>query len=155
EMNTRIQVEHPVTEMVTGIDLVKEQLRVAAGEPLSFSQDDVEQRGAAIEFRINAEDPDEDFRPSPGAVDGLQLPGGPGVRIDTALYDGYSVPPFYDSLIAKLVVWGRDRDEAIARGRGALRELRVGGIRTTVPFHLRMLDDDGFRRAEHHTEYVS
>jgi len=155
EMNTRIQVEHPVTEMVTGIDLVKEQLRVAAGEPLSFAQDDVEQRGAAIEFRINAEDPDADFAPSPGAVDGLQLPGGPGVRVDTALYDGYTVPPFYDSLIAKVVVWGRDREEAIARGRGALRELRVGGIRTTAAFHLRMLEDEGFRRGEHHTEYLA
>jgi acetyl-CoA carboxylase biotin carboxylase subunit len=155
EMNTRIQVEHPVTEMVTGVDLVKEQLRIAAGEPLSVGQDEVGQTGAAIEFRINAEDPDADFQPSPGEISGLQLPGGPGVRVDTALYDGYKVPPFYDSLIAKLIVWGRDRDEALARGRGALRELTVGGIKTTVPFHLRMLEDEGFRRGEHHTEYLA
>jgi acetyl-CoA carboxylase, biotin carboxylase subunit len=155
EMNTRIQVEHPVTEMVTGVDLVKEQLRIAAGEPLSVGQPEISHTGAAIEFRINAEDPDSDFRPSPGAISGLQLPGGPGVRVDTALYDGYAVPPFYDSLVAKLIVWGRDRDEAIARGRGALRELTIDGIKTTVPFHLRMLDDPGFRRGEHHTEYLA
>jgi acetyl-CoA carboxylase, biotin carboxylase subunit len=155
EMNTRIQVEHPVTEMVTGVDLVKEQLRIAAGEPLSVRQPEIAQTGAAIEFRINAEDPDADFRPSPGAISGLQLPGGPGVRVDTALYDGYAVPPFYDSLVAKLIVWGRDRDEAIARGRSALCELRIDGIKTTVPFHLRMLGDAGFRRGEHHTEYLA
>jgi acetyl-CoA carboxylase biotin carboxylase subunit len=155
EMNTRIQVEHPVTEMITGFDLVKEQLRVADGEPLAIAQDEVEQRGAAIEFRITAENPDADFRPSPGEVSGLELPGGPGVRVDTALYDGYKVPPFYDSLVAKLIVWGQDRGEAMARGRRALDEFTVGGIETTIPFHLRMLDDDGFRRGEYHTDYLA
>jgi acetyl-CoA carboxylase biotin carboxylase subunit len=155
EMNTRIQVEHPVTEMVTGVDLVKEQLRIAAGGPLSVSQPEISQTGAAIEFRINAEDPDAGFQPSPGEISALQLPEGRGVRVDTALYAGYTVPPFYDSLVAKLIVWGHDRDEAIARGRSALRELRIDGIKTTVPFHLRMLDDAGFRRGEHHTEYLS
>jgi acetyl-CoA carboxylase, biotin carboxylase subunit len=155
EMNTRIQVEHPVTEMVTGVDLVKEQLRIAAGEPLTVTQPEIEQRGAAIEFRINAEDPDAGFHPSPGRISELRLPDGPGVRVDTAIYEGYTVPPFYDSLLAKLIVWGRDRDEAISRGRDALRAFRIGGIRTTVPFHVRMLDDAGFRRGEHHTEYLS
>jgi acetyl-CoA carboxylase, biotin carboxylase subunit len=154
-MNTRIQVEHPVTEMITGFDLVKEQLRIADGEPLGIAQNEVEQRGAAIEFRVTAEDPDADFRPSPGQVSGLELPGGPGVRVDTALYDGYKVPPFYDSLVAKLIVWGQDRGEAMARGRRALEEFAVGGIQTTIPFHLRMLDDGGFRRGEYHTDYLA
>jgi acetyl-CoA carboxylase biotin carboxylase subunit len=155
EMNTRIQVEHPVTEMTTGVDLVKEQLRVAAGEPLAVTQAEILQHGAAIEFRINAEDPDADFRPSPGQIKGLELPGGPGVRVDTALYDGYTIPPFYDSLVAKLIVWGRHRDEAIARGKRALEEFAVDGIHTTIPFHLRMLDDPGFRLGAYHTEYVT
>ncbi|MBV9197080.1 MAG: acetyl-CoA carboxylase biotin carboxylase subunit [Solirubrobacterales bacterium] len=155
EMNTRIQVEHPVTEMITGVDLVKEQLVIAAGEPMTIAQADVSQRGAAIEFRITAENPDADFQPSPGRIDGLELPGGPGVRVDTALYDGYSVPPFYDSLVAKLIVWGRDRAEAIARGRRALEEFVIGGIHTTVPFHRRMLADDGFCRGEYHTDYLA
>ncbi len=155
EMNTRIQVEHPVTEMVTGCDLVKEQLRVAAGERLSFTQADIRACGAAIEFRINAEDPDADFMPCPGEISGLELPGGPGVRVDTAVYNGYAVPPFYDSLIAKLIVWGADREEAMARGRRALEEFTIDGVRTTIPFHLRVLDDDGFRRGEYHTEYLA
>jgi acetyl-CoA carboxylase biotin carboxylase subunit len=155
EMNTRIQVEHPVTEMITGFDLVKQQLRIADGEDLGIAQSEVEQRGAAIEFRVTAEDPDADFRPSPGEVSGLELPGGPGVRVDTALYDGYKVPPFYDSLVAKLIVWGQDRGEAMARGRRALEEFAVGGIQTTIPFHLRMLDDDGFRRGDYHTDYLA
>ena len=154
EMNTRIQVEHPVTEMITGVDLVKEQLRIAAGEPLAIAQADVAPNGAAIEFRVTAENPDADFRPSPGRIDNLELPGGPGVRVDTAIYDGYSIPPFYDSLVAKLIVWGRDRDEAIARGRRALEEFVIEGIDTTIPFHRRMLDDAGFRRGEYHTDYL-
>ena len=155
EMNTRIQVEHPVTEMVTSFDLVKEQLRVAAGERLSVTQADIATRGAAIEFRINAEDPDSDFMPSPGEIGHLELPGGPGVRVDTAAYGGWVVPPFYDSLIAKLIVWGADRQEAIARGRRALEEFTIDGVRTTIPFHMRVLDDDGFRRGEYHTEYLA
>jgi acetyl-CoA carboxylase, biotin carboxylase subunit len=155
EMNARIQVEHPVTEVITGVDLVKEQLRIAAGERLAITQVEVSQNGAAIEFRVTAENPDEDFRPSPGRIEGLELPGGPGVRLDTAIYDGYSVPPFYDSLVAKLIIWGRDRDEAIARGRRALDEFVINGIDTTIPFHRRVLDDDGFRRGEYHTDYLA
>jgi acetyl-CoA carboxylase biotin carboxylase subunit len=155
EMNTRIQVEHPVTEMVTGVDLVKEQLRIAAGETLALGQGDVALGGAAIEFRINAEDPERDFLPSPGEIEGLELPGGPGVRVDTAIYDGYAIPPFYDSLVAKLIVWGRDRDEAIARGRRALDEFTIGGIKTTIPFHLRMLDDPRFLAGDYHTDYLA
>jgi acetyl-CoA carboxylase biotin carboxylase subunit len=155
EMNTRIQVEHPVTELLTGVDLVKEQLGIASGEPLGVTQAEVSPRGASIEFRITAEDPDADFRPSPGQITHLELPGGPGVRVDTAIYDGYSIPPFYDSLVAKLIVWGRNRDEAIARGRRALEEFVIEGIETTIPFHLRMLTDAGFRRGEYHTDYLT
>ena len=154
EMNTRVQVEHPVTEMVTGIDLVKEQLRVAAGERLSIAQEDVELDGAAIEVRINAEDPERAFLPSPGEITGLALPGGPGVRVDTAAFAGYHVPPFYDSLVAKLICWGRDRDEALARTRRALEEFVVEGIKTTVPFHLELLDDPSVRAGEYHVEFL-
>jgi acetyl-CoA carboxylase, biotin carboxylase subunit len=155
EMNTRIQVEHPVTEMVTGIDLVKEQLRIAAGEPFDFRQDDVRPHGWAIEFRLNAEDPAANFMPSPGEITALELPGGPGVRVDTAVYAGYRVPPFYDSLIAKLIVWGRDRDEAVARGRRALSEFRIDGIKTTIPFHLRVLEEPSFLAGHYHTDTVA
>jgi acetyl-CoA carboxylase, biotin carboxylase subunit len=155
EMNTRIQVEHPVTEMITGVDLVKEQLRIAAGGRLRLAQADIAPRGWAIEFRINAEDSEADFQPSPGEIAGLELPGGPGVRVDTAVYAGYSIPPFYDSLVAKLIVWGRDRAEALARGRRALREFRIWGIKTTIPFHLRMLEDAGFQAGDYHTEYLA
>jgi acetyl-CoA carboxylase biotin carboxylase subunit len=154
EMNTRIQVEHPVTEMVTGVDLVKEQLRVAAGEPLSVAQEDVELDGAAVEVRINAEDPERAFLPSPGEITGLALPGGPGVRVDTAAFAGYHVPPFYDSLVAKLICWGRDRDEAIARTRRALGELVVEGISTTTSFHLELLDDPSVRAGDYHVEFL-
>jgi acetyl-CoA carboxylase, biotin carboxylase subunit len=154
EMNTRIQVEHPVTEVVTGVDLVKEQLRVAAGERLAVMQSEIAQQGAAIEFRINAEDPGEDFRPSPGEIVQLELPGGAGVRVDTAIYAGYRVPPFYDSLVAKLIVWGNDREEAIARGRRALGEFTIGGIDTTISFHLQLLDDQAFLRGAYHTDYL-
>ncbi|MFN8185729.1 MAG: acetyl-CoA carboxylase biotin carboxylase subunit [Gaiellales bacterium] len=154
EMNTRIQVEHPVTEAVTGVDLVKEQLRVAAGEALSVAQEDVRLDGAAIELRINAEDPEQMFLPSPGEITALELPGGPGVRVDTAAYAGWRVPPFYDSLVAKLIVWGRDRDEAMARGRRALGELRVEGIKTTAPFHLGLLDDPDVRAGRYDVEFL-
>jgi acetyl-CoA carboxylase, biotin carboxylase subunit len=155
EMNTRIQVEHPVTEMVTGVDLVKEQLRIAAGERLAIAQEEISLHGAAIEFRITAEDPDSDFHPSPGRISRLDIPGGPGVRLDTALYAGYTVPPFYDSLIAKLIVWGLDRQEAISRARRALEEFTIDGIDTTIPFHLHILEHPGFRRGEYHTEYLT
>jgi acetyl-CoA carboxylase biotin carboxylase subunit len=154
EMNTRIQVEHPVTELVTGVDLVKEQLRVAAGEPLSVRQEEVALEGWSLEFRINAEDPERSFLPSPGEIVALEVPGGPGVRVDTAAYAGYHVPPFYDSLLAKLIVWGRDREEAIARGRRALREFRIDGVKTTIPFHLELLEDEAFLAGDYHVEFL-
>ncbi len=142
EMNTRLQVEHPVTEEVTAVDLVKEQIAVAAGEPLSFSRT-LAPRGHAIEFRINAEDP-VTFQPSPGKITTFHMPGGLGVRIDTAAYQGYVIPPYYDSLIAKLIVSGRDRQEAIQRGRRALDLFVIEGIKTTIPMHRRILDDPDF-----------
>ena len=154
EMNTRLQVEHGVTEMVTGVDLVRQQLLAAAGEPLELSQDDVRIDGSAIEFRINAEDPERDFHPSPGRIDVAELPGGPGVRVDTAIYAGYSVVPFYDSLIAKLMVWAPTRRQALRRGRRALGELRIEGIATTAPLHLRLVDDDRVRAGDVHTGYL-
>ena len=154
EMNTRIQVEHPVTEAVTGLDLVAEQIRIAAGERLRFSQRDVEFRGHALECRINAEDPAHDFRPSPGRVVSFVPPGGPGIRVDTHVYAGYTIPPYYDSLIAKVVAWGRDRTEAIARMERALREFEITGIRTTIPLHRAILDNAFFRRGEVYTNFV-
>jgi acetyl-CoA carboxylase, biotin carboxylase subunit len=154
EMNTRIQVEHPVTETLTGVDLVKEQLRVAGGEPLSLKQEDVPFEGHAIEFRINAEDPEKDFMPSPGEISFLDVPGGPGVRVDSAIYQGYKIPPFYDSMVGKLIVWALTREEAISRARRALREYRLEGIKTTIPLHMRLLEDDAFRSGEYHTGYL-
>jgi acetyl-CoA carboxylase biotin carboxylase subunit len=154
EMNTRIQVEHPVTEMLTGVDLVKEQILVASGEPLSLKQEDVPFVGHAMEFRINAEDPDQDFMPSPGEITSLEVPGGPGVRVDSAIYQGYTIPPFYDSMVGKLVVWGLNREEAINRSGRALREYLLEGIKTTIPLHLRLLEDDAFRSGEYHTGYL-
>jgi acetyl-CoA carboxylase biotin carboxylase subunit len=154
EMNTRIQVEHPVTEMLTGVDLVKEQLRVAGSETLSLKQEDVPFEGHAIEFRINAEDPEKDFMPSPGEISLLDVPGGPGVRVDSAIYQGYKVPPFYDSLVGKLIVWALSREEAIKRARRALREYRLEGIKTTIPLHLRLLDEEAFRSGNYHTDFL-
>jgi acetyl-CoA carboxylase biotin carboxylase subunit len=154
EMNTRIQVEHPVTEMLTGVDLVKEQILVASGEPLSLKQEDVPFVGHAIEFRLNAEDPDNDFMPSPGEVTFLDVPGGPGVRVDSAMYQGYKIPPFYDSMVGKLIVWALTREEAISRARRALREYRLEGIETTIPLHLRLLEDEAFRSGDYHTGYL-
>jgi acetyl-CoA carboxylase, biotin carboxylase subunit len=148
EINCRIQVEHPVTEMLTGIDLIAEQIRVSAGDRLSLTQEQVELRGHAIEFRINAEDPADNFSPQTGVVDELLLPGGPGVRVDTHLYPGYEVPPFYDSLLAKLIVWGETRDIALARSRRALAEFRVGGLKTNLPFHRGIIDNAAFLGAE-------
>jgi len=144
EINCRIQVEHPVTELLTGIDMVATQLRIAAGEPLGFSQADVDFRGHAIEFRINAEDVAHDFRPQAGTVERFWAPGGPGVRLDSHLYAGYEVPPYYDSLLGKLIVWGPDRPSAIARGRAALDELVVDGIITNRAFHRAVLDNPAF-----------
>jgi acetyl-CoA carboxylase biotin carboxylase subunit len=154
EMNTRLQVEHGVTEMITGVDLVREQLLIAAGEKLGVRQDDVTLNGSSIEFRINAEDPDQGFLPSPGQVTTLELPGGPGVRMDTALYAGYTVVPFYDSLIGKLLVWAPTREQTILRGRRALEELEVEGIKTTIPLHLRLLEDANVRSGDFHTSYL-
>jgi acetyl-CoA carboxylase biotin carboxylase subunit len=154
EMNTRLQVEHGVTEMVTGADLVREQLLVAAGEPLDLTQADVRPNGTAIEFRVNAEDPEHDFRPAPGRIESLELPGGPGVRVDTAIYPGYAVPPFYDSLIAKLMVWASTREQALRRGRRALEELRIEGLATTIPLHLRLVEDERVLAGDFHTGYL-
>ncbi|MGE5551786.1 MAG: acetyl-CoA carboxylase biotin carboxylase subunit [Bacteroidota bacterium] len=154
EMNTRIQVEHPVTELVTGVDLVKEQLRIAAGEPLDLTQDDVCLRGHAIECRINAEDPNRNFMPRPGRIEFYHLPGGPGIRVDSFLYAGYTVPPHYDSMIAKVIAWGRDRGEAIARMRRALEEMVIDGIPTTIPFYLEVLSDPAFLQGEVSTGFV-
>jgi acetyl-CoA carboxylase, biotin carboxylase subunit len=148
EINCRIQVEHPVTEMLTGVDLIAEQIKVAAGEPLSLTQEHVQMRGHAIEFRINAEDPGDNFAPQTGVIEELQLPGGPGVRIDTHIYAGYEVPPFYDSLLAKLIVWGETRDIALARSRRALGEFQVGGLKTNLPFHRGIIDNAAFLGAE-------
>jgi acetyl-CoA carboxylase biotin carboxylase subunit len=144
EINCRIQVEHPVTEMLTGVDLVATQIRIAAGEPLGFSQADVVTRGHAIEFRINAEDPEREFRPAAGVVERYLAPGGPGVRMDSHLFAGYEVPPFYDSLLGKLVVWGQTRQAAIERGEVALAELIVEGLVTNVPIHQALLSSEAF-----------
>jgi acetyl-CoA carboxylase, biotin carboxylase subunit len=153
EMNTRIQVEHPVTELVTIADLVAAQIRIAMGEPLNVTQDEIIFVGHAIECRINAEDP-EKFTPSPGRITTLNLPSGPGVRVDTAIYDGYFVPPHYDSLIAKLIVHHRDRERAIARMRRALEAMVVEGIKTTIPLHLKILNDPDFIAGDISTRFM-
>ncbi|AFQ43046.1 acetyl-CoA carboxylase biotin carboxylase subunit [Desulfosporosinus meridiei] len=154
EMNTRIQVEHPVTEMVTGLDLVKEQIRLAAGEPLGYTQADIQMRGWAIECRINAENPDKNFMPSPGPITIYHAPGGPGVRVDSAVYQGYAVSPYYDSMVGKLIVWGATRQEAIARMKRALEEFVIEGIHTTIPFHLKVLDNAFYQRGEVYTNFI-
>ena len=154
EMNTRIQVEHPVTEMVTGIDIVREMIHIAGGEPLGIAQADVSLRGHAVECRINAEDPAQDFRPAPGRVTGLTIPGGPGVRFDTMLYEGYDVPPFYDSLLGKLVAWDETRAGALARMRGALGELAVAGLPTTAALHRRLVDAPDVAAGRVHTGWL-
>ena len=154
EMNTRIQVEHPVTEMITGVDLVEEMIRIAGGEPMRYRQDDIAPRGHAIEVRINAEDPSRGFLPCPGTVTALDVPGGFGVRFDTALYPGYAVPPFYDSLLGKLVVWDGSREGALARLRGALAELRVEGIVTTAALHVALARDPEVAGGRLHTRWL-
>ncbi len=154
EMNTRIQVEHPVTEMVTGVDLIAEQIKIAGGANLEFKQDDIHLNGHAIECRINAEDPSHNFRPSPGKITGWLPPGGPGVRVDSHVYTGYEIPPFYDSLIGKLIVWGKDRNTAIKRMNRALNECAVTGIPTTINFHLTLLNKSKFKQGKIHTKYV-
>lgn len=154
EMNTRIQVEHPVTEWVTGVDLVREMILAAAGVPLSVSQDDIVLRGHAIECRINAEDPARQFLPSPGTITAYLPPSGNGVRVDSACYPGYAIPPFYDSMIAKLIVWAPDREQAIARMLRALDEFVIEGVKTTIPFHLALLQNDHFRNSEVSTRFL-
>ncbi len=155
EMNTRIQVEHPITEEVTGIDIVKEQLRIAAGEPLSFRQEDVKMSGHAIECRINAENPAMNFMPSPGVIDGLFMPGGPGIRIDSAVYQGYEITPFYDSMIAKLIVHGKDRDEAIAKMKWALSEFIIDGVNTNIDFHLKLIRTEEFEKGTYDNGFLN
>lgn len=154
EMNTRIQVEHPVTEMVSGIDLMKEMIRVAAGEPLSVKQEDIHLQGHAMECRINAEDPAHHFRPCPGVIEEIHLPGGNGVRIDTAAYNGYEIPPFYDSMIAKVIVHGRTRQEAIDKMRSTLGELIIDGVTTNVDFQYEILDNEDFQAGEITTDFI-
>ncbi|MBU0580007.1 MAG: acetyl-CoA carboxylase biotin carboxylase subunit [Candidatus Margulisbacteria bacterium] len=154
EMNTRIQVEHCVTEMITGIDLVKEQIKVAAGQKLSFQQEDIKLNGHAIEFRINAENWKKNFMPCPGDIRLYLPPGGPGVRIDSHVYPGYRVPPTYDSLLAKLIVWGKDRIEAIARGKRALAEFVIGDIDTSIPFHQIVIENEYFKKGDIQTDFI-
>jgi acetyl-CoA carboxylase, biotin carboxylase subunit len=154
EMNTRIQVEHPVTEMITGIDLIAEQIRIAQGEKLRLTQEQVILTGHAIECRVNAEDPDYDFRPSPGKISGYLPPSGPGVRMDSHVYTEYEIPAYYDSLIGKLIVWGHDRDSAIQRMKRALRECAVTGLPTTINFHQKILETPEFLRGEIYTNFV-
>jgi acetyl-CoA carboxylase biotin carboxylase subunit len=155
EMNTRVQVEHPVTEAVTGVDIIKEQIRIAAGEPMRHAtQDLIQLDGHAIEFRINAEDPSHNFRPAPGLVEVFNPPGGFGVRFDSHVYSGYRVPPYYDSLIAKLIVWGETREEAVNRARRALDEFIVVGIPTTIAFHQQVVENETYQRGEVYTDFV-
>ena len=154
EMNTRIQVEHPITECVTGVDMVAEQLRVAAGAPLSFAQSDVVLNGAAVELRINAEEPERDFAPTPGTLDTFTVPGGPGVRVDTGFVAGDTISPFYDSLLAKLICWGADRSQALARARQALEELEITGVSSTKALHRYLLDDERFRAGAVDTRWL-
>lgn len=154
EMNTRIQVEHSVTEMVTGVDLIKEQIRVAAGEKLSYTQEDISVCGHAIEMRINAEDFEKGFMPSPGKISLFLPSGGPGVRVDTHIYPGYSVPPNYDSMLAKLIVWGKTREEAIARGLRALDEFVIDGVKTVIPFHQIVLKNEYFVKGDIYTDFI-
>jgi acetyl-CoA carboxylase biotin carboxylase subunit len=153
-MNTRIQVEHPVTEMITGIDLVREMISIAGGELLRYQQSDVRLSGHAIEVRINAEDGSQDFRPSPGKVTALQVPGGMGTRFDTLLYPGYTVSPFYDSLLGKLIVWDTSREMALRRLGRALGELQIDGVITTAPLHQRLVEAPEIRAGAFHTRWL-
>nr|WP_247681524.1 acetyl-CoA carboxylase biotin carboxylase subunit [Paenibacillus sp. Marseille-P2973] len=154
EMNTRIQVEHPVTEMVTGIDLIQEMISVAEGNPLSFTQDEVKLNGWSIECRINAEDPSRNFMPSPGKIGFYLAPGGPGVRVDSGAYPGYTISPYYDSMIAKLIVWGATREEAIAKMKRALAEFAIEGIHTTIPFHQKLLKHPVFLKGDFDIKFL-
>ena len=155
EMNTRIQVEHPVSESISGLDLIAEMIRIASGEPLGYEQRDVPIAGHAIECRINAEDPERNFMPSAGKITALHMPGGPGIRVDSHLYQGYAVPPYYDSLLAKLIASGRDRQQAIARMRRALSEFTIEGVATTIPFHRMLMENEDFLQGNFDTEWVN
>lgn len=154
EMNTRIQVEHPVTEMVTGVDLVKEQIKIANGNKLSYKQEDIKFNGWSIECRINAENPEKNFMPSPGQVDMYLPPGGMGVRIDSAVYPGYTISPYYDSMVAKVIVHGKDREEAIARMKRALDQFLIDGVYTTIPFHQKLMEHDEFIGGDYNTKFL-
>jgi pyruvate carboxylase subunit A len=154
EVNARVQVEHPVTEMVTGIDIVKEQIRIASGLPISIRQEEVRMNGSAIECRINAEDPLNDFAPSPGKLKGYHSPGGTGIRVDSGVYTHYTIPPFYDPMISKLIVWGRDRNEAILRMRRALYEYIIVGIKSNIPFHKAVMENPRFVKGELGTHFI-
>ena len=155
EMNTRIQVEHPVSEEITGIDLIKSQIRIANGEKLSFKQKNIERNGHSIECRINAEDPENDFKPSPGKITQLMIPGGPGVRVDSGTYPGYTIPPYYDSMVAKLITRGNDRREAVERMKRALDEFHIEGIKTTIPFHKEVMKNREFLSGQYTTDFVN
>lgn len=154
EINSRLQVEHPVTEMVTGIDMVRQQLLIAAGQSMDFENNTPDFKGWSIECRINAEDTNNDFTPSPGKIENLILPGGLNVRVDTHIYPGYEIPPFYDSMVGKLIVWGRNRDEAVTRMQRALDEFTITGIETTIPFHKKILANNDFRRGNFTTNFI-
>lgn len=154
EVNARVQVEHPVTEMVTGVDIVKEQIRIASGLPLSMRQEEIRLNGSAVECRINAEDPLNDFAPTPGRIRGYQAPGGAGIRVDSGVYPSYSIPPFYDPMIAKLIAWGRDRTESVARMRRALYEYVIAGVRTNIPFHKAVMENPRFLAGDLGTHFI-
>lgn len=154
EMNTRVQVEHTVTEMVTGVDVIKEQIRAAAGLELTVKQSDIKITGHAIECRINAEDSENNFMPSAGKVEQYIVSGGPGVRVDSHVYAGYEIPPYYDSMIGKLIVHGKDRAEAIERMKRALKDYVIEGVKTTIPFHLRVLDNEVYRSGAVYTSFI-
>ena len=155
EMNTRVQVEHPVTEMVTGVDIIKEQIKIASGEKLSYKQEDIKIKGHSMEVRINAENPEKNFMPAPGMITGLHLPGGNGIRVDTAIYDGYNVPPTYDSMLAKLIVYGKNREESILKMRSALAETVIEGITTNIDFLLKILNNKDFQNNNYDTSFIS
>ena len=154
EMNTRVQVEHPVTEMVTGVDIIKEQIKIAGGEKLQFQQKDIKFEGHSMEVRINAENPEKNFMPCPGLINGLHIPGGNGIRVDTAIYSGYEVPPTYDSMLAKLIVHGKNRDESIAKMKSAVAEFVVEGITTNIDFLLKILENKNFIENNYDTSFI-
>ncbi len=154
EMNTRVQVEHPVTEMVTGVDIIKEQIKIASGEKLTYKQEDIKFEGHSMEVRINAENPDKNFMPCPGTITGLHVPGGNGIRVDTAIYSGYTVPPTYDSMLAKLIVHGKNREESIAKMKSAVAEFVVEGITTNIDFLLKILENENFKTNNYDTSFI-